>query len=107
MKVDTIKLALNQGIDQTRLIQYLEKNYTVLEIEPNLYVLDNKEQKSIQLKEKEHIIVDYITKGMTYKEISDELGMSIDGVRYYIKRIYKKMGVHNSRQAINNYLAES
>lgn len=107
MKVDTIKLAIHQGVDQARLMQYLEKNFTMLEIEPNLFLLDNKPQQSVQLKGKELTVVDCITKGMTYKEISDELGMSIDGVRYYIKRIYKKMGVHNSRQAMNSYLGEA
>lgn len=36
----------------------------------------------------------------TYKEIAQENSMAIDTVRYYLKSLYKKMGVHNRIQLI-------
>jgi DNA-binding CsgD family transcriptional regulator len=31
------------------------------------------------------------------------LGISIDGIRFHIKRIYKKMGVNNRIEALNKW----
>lgn len=41
-----------------------------------------------------------LVEGNSYDEIADKLQITKDGVRYYIKRIYKKLGVNNGREAI-------
>lgn len=47
------------------------------------------------LTEKEFIVMKYLKEGRTYGEISNYLGISINGVRYYIKCIYRKLHVKN------------
>ena len=47
-----------------------------------------------------------LSKGYSYERIADELGISIDGVRYYMKKIFKELGVNNGRAATNIYLSK-
>lgn len=46
-------------------------------------------------------VANLIQKGYSYQDIADELGMSIDSVRYYIKGIYKHLGVKSRAKAMN------
>ena len=61
--------------------------------------------ESIKLKEKEYIIVKALCDGLTYKDISDSLGLTVDGVRYHIKNIYSKLQVNSKIQVINKFRA--
>lgn len=45
-----------------------------------------------------------LAQGFSYKEIADHLGISIDGVRNHIKKIYEKLHVHSRWEAVNIYL---
>ncbi len=54
-----------------------------------------------KLSKKENQITNLLLEGLTYSEISETLNISINGVRYHIKNIYKKLGV-NSRAEIHN-----
>ena len=47
-----------------------------------------------------------LAKGYTYHDIAEETGISIDGVRYYIKKIFKSLNVNNGRDAVRIYLTE-
>jgi DNA-binding NarL/FixJ family response regulator len=38
--------------------------------------------------------------GKSYKETAEILDMTVDGVKYYVKRIYSKLGVSNKIDAI-------
>ncbi len=58
-----------------------------------------KEQKKHRLSNKEQRITNLLVEGLTYKEISNNLHISVDGVRYHIKNIYNKLNV-NSRSEI-------
>src|ERR1017187_1898990 len=42
--------------------------------------------------------------GNQYKEISDNLGISIDGIRFHIRGIYNKLHVHSRTEAVLKYL---
>ena len=42
--------------------------------------------------------------GNQYKEISDTLGISIDGIRFHIRGIYNKLQVHSRTEAVLKYL---
>jgi len=48
--------------------------------------------------------LEQLAKGYCYKEIADNLGISMDGVRSYIRRIYEKLHVHSRTEAVVKYL---
>ncbi len=50
-------------------------------------------------REQETIVA--LSKGYQYKEIADQLGISIETVRSYLRRIYEKLHVHSKVDAIN------
>ena len=47
-----------------------------------------------------------LAQGYAYKEIADHLGISLDGVRNYIRNIYKKLHVHSKLELVNKYLRQ-
>jgi DNA-binding NarL/FixJ family response regulator len=49
-------------------------------------------------------ILDQLAKGFLYKEMADNLGISIDTVRSYIRNIYDKLHVHSRTEAVVKYL---
>lgn len=48
---------------------------------------------------REYEVIDRLVMGMKYKEIAEELYLSIDTIRYHIKNIYRKLHI-NSRDEI-------
>jgi DNA-binding NarL/FixJ family response regulator len=58
------------------------------------------------LSSKETKILQFLADGQTYKSIASILDISVNGVKYYIKNIYKKLNVTNKVDAIN-YLNNS
>ena len=58
---------------------------------PNDAVLSPREREVLQL----------IAKGLLYKEIADQLGISFHTVRQHIGKIYEKLHVHNRTEALN------
>jgi DNA-binding NarL/FixJ family response regulator len=42
--------------------------------------------------------------GNRYKEISDKLGISLDGIRFHIRGVYNKLHVHSRTEAVLKYL---
>jgi DNA-binding NarL/FixJ family response regulator len=60
--------------------------------------------QNFHLAPKEQMILERLTKGMTYKEICGELDISIGTMRTYIRRIYEKLHVHSRTEAVVKYL---
>ena len=58
---------------------------------------DNLSKKEIQ-------IVNFLLEGLTYNKISETLNISINGVRYHVKKIYKKLGINSRAEIHNKYL---
>lgn len=56
------------------------------------------------LAHKEWLILQRIAEGDTYKQAALNLHMSINTFRYYIKKIYKIIGVNSGREAVNWYV---
>jgi len=48
--------------------------------------------------------LDELARGYAYKEIADHLGISVDGVRNHIRKIYEKLHVHSRTEAVIKYL---
>ena len=57
----------------------------------NLEILSNRENEILQL----------LSKGLLYKEIADQLSISVSTVRQHIHHIYEKLHVQNRTEAIN------
>lgn len=53
------------------------------------------------LTSREKEVLECLAKGLLYKEISDQLGISFHTVRQHIRTIYEKLHVHNKTEAIN------
>jgi DNA-binding NarL/FixJ family response regulator len=50
---------------------------------------------------REKEVLNLVAKGLLYKEIADELGISFHTVRQHIGKIYEKLHVQNKTEAIN------
>ncbi len=71
-----------------KVVEYFQKPLTVREI----------------LNEKEWNIANGIKDGLSYKMVAAQNNMSIDGVRFYIQRIYRKLNI-NSRGELSNIMS--
>ncbi|MEM6320669.1 MAG: response regulator transcription factor [Bacteroidota bacterium] len=49
-------------------------------------------------------VLKYLADGKSYKLIAKQVGLSVDGVRYHIKKIYKQLHVNSKGEAIRKYL---
>lgn len=52
------------------------------------------------LSEREMEVLKLLTKGFTYRMAAYEIGISVETVRTYIKRIYTKLHVHSNTEAV-------
>jgi len=60
-----------------------------------------------RLSSREQAVLDLLSRGFLYKEIADNLGVSVSTVCTYIRRIYEKFQVHSRSQAVAKYLKQS
>ncbi len=60
-----------------------------------------KTEASAKLAPKERQVLELLAQGHLYKEIADQLGITIGTVRVYIRKIYEKLQVHTRTEAIN------
>ena len=56
------------------------------------------------LTKREQEILSLLAKGFLYKEIADQLQISINTVRVHIQKVYEKLHVHSRSQAIMRFL---
>ena len=54
-----------------------------------------------KLSNRENEILQLLAKGLLYKEIADQLSISVGTVRQHIHNIYEKLHVQNRTEAIN------
>ena len=57
--------------------------------------------KQKRISKRENEILQWLSKGLLYKEISDQLSISVGTVRQHIHKIYEKLHVQNRTEAIN------
>ncbi|HTE30263.1 MAG TPA: response regulator transcription factor [Chryseolinea sp.] len=58
-------------------------------------------EPTIGLSKRENEILQLLSKGLLYKEIADQLSISVGTVRQHIHNIYEKLHVQNRTEAIN------
>lgn len=56
-----------------------------------------------ELSKRENEVLALLAQGYLYKEIADALGIGIETVNTYIRRIYEKLQVHSRAQAVARY----
>ncbi|HTA26857.1 MAG TPA: response regulator transcription factor [Bacteroidia bacterium] len=91
--VESIKDVKKGGVSMTpsvakKILQLLPKSYS-------------ETSKHVDLSPREIQILTLLTRGFSYKMISSELTISIDTVRTFIKRIYKKLHVNSMTEAVS------
>ena len=59
------------------------------------------------LSNRENEILHLLSKGLLYKEISDQLSISVNTVRQHIHNIYEKLHVQNRTEAINKIYSKN
>ncbi|MCI0744782.1 MAG: response regulator transcription factor [Verrucomicrobia subdivision 3 bacterium] len=57
-----------------------------------------------QLSERERQVLECLVKGLLYKQIAAQMGISMGTVRTYTQRIYEKFHVHTRTEAVVKYL---
>ena len=55
--------------------------------------------RAVELSDRESEVLALIARGLTNAQIADELYLSIETVKTYVKRLYAKLDVHNRAQA--------
>jgi DNA-binding NarL/FixJ family response regulator len=57
----------------------------------------------MNLADREREVLDLLAKGFLYKEIADQLGISVHTVNSHLRRIYEKLHVRSRAQAVAKY----
>jgi DNA-binding NarL/FixJ family response regulator len=63
-------------------------------------------EKQTHLSPREEAVLNCLAKGLTYKAIADQLDISIDTIRTYLRRIYTKLHVQSRTEAVAKYLSQ-
>lgn len=61
-------------------------------------------QETAVLNKKEEQLLRLFYEGHTYEECASILGLTVDGIKYHVKNIYRKLNVDNKMDAIRLYL---
>jgi|SRR5688572_21987794 len=69
-------------------------------------VARNDEQEKTDLSEREREILQLLVKGFSYKMIAAEIKISLDTVRFHIKKIYDKLHVHSATEAVSKAIKD-
>jgi len=64
------------------------------------------EQERTNLSARETEILRLLVDGFSYKMIGDRIGISIDGVRFHIRKIYEKLHVHSATEAVSKAIRD-
>jgi DNA-binding NarL/FixJ family response regulator len=65
----------------------------------------SKQTAPTHLSPREEMVLNCLAKGLTYKQIADQLDISIDTIRTYLRRVYEKLHVQSRTEAVAKYLS--
>jgi DNA-binding NarL/FixJ family response regulator len=60
--------------------------------------------EAVDLSQRELSVINGLAEGLAYKQIADQLGVSIHTVRNYIRRIYEKLHVQTRTEAVAKFM---
>ena len=60
--------------------------------------------KDLEQTAREQAVLDCLARGLPYKQIGDELGISINTIRTHLRHIYEKLHVQSRTEAVAKYL---
>lgn len=106
MSIKKITFYLTEDTTVDDLLDALKQKFSTqvdASVEPPIAFIQKKYNQKVILKNKEELVITYLKEGLTYNQIAEKTGISVDGVRFYIKRIYQKLGVNNAREALHKY----
>ncbi len=63
-------------------------------------------EEKTHLSPRERTVLESMAKGLTYKQAANQLGISIDTIRTHVRRIYEKLHVQSSTEAVAKYLRQ-
>ena len=63
-----------------------------------------KEGEQAHFTSREQMVLDCLANGLTYKQTSDKLNISIPTIRSYLRRIYEKLHVQSRTEAVAKYM---
>ncbi|HYJ38284.1 MAG TPA: response regulator transcription factor [Chitinophagaceae bacterium] len=69
-------------------------------------VAKNAQAEASDLSEREKEILLHLVQGFSYKMIAADLGISLDTVRFHIKKIYDKLHVHSATEAVSKAIKD-
>lgn len=67
-------------------------------------VADRAGEKQNLLSPREQAVLDCLVQGLAYKQMGDQLGLSINTIRTHLRHIYEKLHVQSRTQAVAKYL---
>jgi len=65
---------------------------------------DQAGEKQNLLTAREQTVLDLLAQGLAYKQIGDEMGISINTIRTHLRHIYEKLHVQSRTEAVAKYL---
>lgn len=65
---------------------------------------DQAGEKQNLLTSREQLVLDCLAQGLAYKQIGDQLGISINTIRTHLRHIYEKLHVQSRTEAVAKYL---
>ncbi len=68
---------------------------------PKTFFLKGKKQK---LTKKEITVLRHLIDGLSHKLIAEKMGISVNGVYFHVKNIYKKLQVHSKTEVLKKYM---
>lgn len=90
--------------DLPEFIDIFHKGGAMMSSEVALALFERKDSRESILQgltEKEWQMLELLAEGWGYKHIADKMHYSVDTIRFYMKRIYKTIGVNSKGEAIN------
>ena len=71
-----------------------------------LFRTSSRDRTGSVLTQREHDVLSALVRGLAYKQVADELGVSIDTVRTHIRHIYRKLQVHSVSEVVSRALRD-